>query len=185
MGVGGWARGLLQADAPAGAFARLVVRADVALVERLERGGARFSRRPRVTSGAASGLAAVQVVLMLGLACGGGYRAAARMVGAVGLVYVASEALGMLWPRERPFARTELDVAELVPHSAQRSFPSRHVASAVAMAAVGNRTHPRLGAAMRAVALLLGASRVAAGLHYPSDVLAGAVLGRLVGCLLR
>lgn len=157
----------------------------MALVEALNAAARDSVAGRRVTSGAASGLAAVQVVLMLGLACGGGYRAAARMVGAVGLVYVASEALGVLWPRERPFARKELEVAALVPHSAQRSFPSRHVASAVAMAAVGNRTHPRLGAAMQAVALLLGASRVAAGLHYPSDVLAGAVLGRLVGCLLR
>jgi membrane-associated phospholipid phosphatase len=72
-----------------------------------------------------------------------------------------------------------------VAHTAERSFPSRHVASGLAMAAIGRDAHPKLGAAMAAVAWLLGLSRVAAGLHYPSDVLAGAALGRALGYLLQ
>ena len=70
-------------------------------------------------------------------------------------------------------------------HSAGRSFPSRHVASGLAMAWVAGRAHRRLGLAMAGVAWLLGLSRVAAGLHYPSDVLSGALLGSVVGRLLR
>jgi membrane-associated phospholipid phosphatase len=54
----------------------------------------------------------------------------------------------------------------------------------LAMAAIGGREHPGLGRTMTIVAWLLGASRVAAGLHYPSDVLAGALLGRVAGYLL-
>ena len=53
------------------------------------------------------------------------------------------------------------------------------------MAAIGRRAHPHLGLAMTSVAWLLGLSRVATGLHYPSDVLAGALLGSIIGRLLR
>ena len=49
------------------------------------------------------------------------------------------------------------------------------------MAVIGGRAHPRLGLAMAAVAWVLGLSRMAAGLHYPSDVLAGAMVGSAVG----
>jgi undecaprenyl-diphosphatase len=101
------------------------------------------------------------------------------MLLAVGIVYVACEGLGRLWPRERPFARLD-GVCGLVPHAAGRSFPSRHVASGLAMAAIGGQAHPLLGHAMAGVAWLLGLSRVMAGVHYPSDVLCGALLARLV-----
>jgi membrane-associated phospholipid phosphatase len=73
------------------------------------------------------------------------------------------------------------DVSRLARHDAGRSFPSRHVASGLAMASIGGREHRRLGLLMTTVAWLLGLSRVAAGLHYPSDVLAGGVLGWLTG----
>jgi undecaprenyl-diphosphatase len=53
------------------------------------------------------------------------------------------------------------------------------------MASIGGRTHPVLGLTMSVVAWLLGLSRVATGLHYPSDVLAGALLGGVIGRLLR
>ena len=137
-----------------------------------------------LTSRSATGLAGVEVLLMGVLALGGRRRSAARMLAAVALVYLASEGLGALWPRQRPFARLSR-VQALVAHTSERSFPSRHVASGLAMAAIGGAAHPRLGLAMAAVAWMLGTSRVAAGLHYPSDVLAGAALGQAVGRLLR
>jgi len=143
----------------------------------------RTSRRlRRLTSRTATALAGVEVVLMGGLALGGRRSSAARMLAAVALVYLASEGLGVLWPRRRPFTQL-VDVEALVPHAGERSFPSRHVASGLAMAAIGGRAHPRLGLAMATVAWALGLSRVAAGLHYPSDVLAGAALGRAIGQL--
>ena len=137
-----------------------------------------------LTSRSATGLAGVEVVLMATLALGGRRGSLARMLAAVAAVYLASDALGTLWPRQRPFTRLS-DVEALVPHAGGRSFPSRHVASGLAMAAIGGGAHPRLGLCMCAVAWTLGVSRVAAGLHYPSDVLAGAVLGRIIGQLVR
>jgi membrane-associated phospholipid phosphatase len=137
-----------------------------------------------LTIGAATGLAWVEVLLMAGLALGGRTSSVVRMLAAVALVYLASEALGGRWPRRRPFAELA-QVEALVAHTAERSFPSRHVASGLAMAVIGGRAHPRLGRAMTAVAWGLGLSRVAAGLHYPSDVLAGALIGIVLGRLLR
>jgi undecaprenyl-diphosphatase len=158
--------------------------ADDTIAARLN-AAARASRTARtLTSRSATGLAGVEVLLMGGLALGGRRDSAARMLAAVALVYLASEALGALWPRRRPFARLG-QVAALVSHAGERSFPSRHVASGLAMAAIGASDHPRLGLAMAVVACGLGVSRVAAGLHYPSDVLAGAALGCAIGQLLR
>jgi membrane-associated phospholipid phosphatase len=129
---------------------------------------------------AARWLAGAEVVIMFGLAASGGRQTALRMLLAVGTVYGAAELLGLGWRRERPF-QSDGDVEGLLEHGAGRSFPSRHVASGLAMAVIGAVDHPRIGQAMAGLAWLLGVSRVAAGLHYPSDVLAGAVLGMLVG----
>ena len=128
----------------------------------------------------ATRLAVVEGGLMLLLGAVGRRRSAVRMLTAVLGVYVASEVLGTLWPRERPFEK-HADVADLARHQGGRSFPSRHVASGLAMAAVGAQEHPRLGVLMAGVASLLGLSRVAAGLHYPSDVLGGAAIGAVIG----
>ncbi|MGI9148858.1 MAG: phosphatase PAP2 family protein [Chloroflexota bacterium] len=156
-----------------------------ALVATALNAGARSSSFCRaVAVGSASGLATIEVLLMTALGIAGRRRSAGRMLVAVGLVYVGSEALGRVWRRDRPFARLA-EIEALVPHSAERSFPSRHVGSGLAMAAIGRRAHPFLGRAMSGVACGLGLSRVAAGLHYPSDVLAGALLGSLIGRLLR
>jgi membrane-associated phospholipid phosphatase len=162
-------RRLLAADDACVAALNTTVRASPALA--------------RLTARGATGLAGVEVALMGVLALGGGLRSAARMLAAVALVYLASEVLGAVWPRQRPFARLST-IEALVSHAGGRSFPSRHVASGLAMAAIGGGAHPRLGLGMAAVAWLLGVSRVAAGLHYPSDVLAGAALGSALGQLL-
>jgi membrane-associated phospholipid phosphatase len=143
-----------------------------------------WTRRHRqveqLARGAAGGLASAEVALMLSLVPFGQWRATLRMLCAVSSIYVASEMVGLVLRRQRPFA-THDEVEELLAHRAGRSFPSRHVASAIAMARIGRSVHPRLGWAMAAIAWLLGLSRTAAGLHYPSDVLAGAILGSVMG----
>ena len=125
---------------------------------------------------AAGWLAGAEVLLMGKLVLRGHWRTALRMLFAVAGIYVISELLGLLLARRRPFAE-DAEVEELLSHHPARSFPSRHVASAVAMALLARTSDVGVARAMATCAALLGASRVAAGLHYPSDVGAGAILG--------
>ena len=60
------------------------------------------------------------------------------------------------------------------------SFPSGHTLPAVAFSMVACGHYPALAAILIPFALLTAVSRVVLGLHYPSDVLAGAVLGALI-----
>jgi undecaprenyl-diphosphatase len=165
--------------------ARRLITADAFLVSSLNRIVRRSATLRALASILAVRLSTVEIVLMGALVVGGRPRAAIRMLLAVALVYLASEALGAAWRRERPFAQLASEIEPLTSHASGRSFPSRHVASGLAMASVGHAAHPRLGRTMTIVAWLLGFSRVAAGLHYPSDVLAGAVVGLWIGRLLR
>jgi membrane-associated phospholipid phosphatase len=144
----------------------------------------RWSHGRTVTEVLARRLASVEVALMVWLMARGRHRSGIHMLIGVAVIYALSEALGTLWRRQRPFARLP-QVEGLVEHGGGRSFPSRHVASAVAMATIGMRAQPRLGRLMLLVGSVLGLSRVAAGLHYPSDVVAGVALGRVIGQILR
>jgi undecaprenyl-diphosphatase len=60
------------------------------------------------------------------------------------------------------------------------SFPSGHTLHAVAFSLVACSYYPSLIIILLPFTLLTAASRVVLGLHYPSDVLAGAALGALV-----
>lgn len=57
------------------------------------------------------------------------------------------------------------------------SFPSGHTLHAVAFTLVALRHYPSLTLVLVSFTLLTAASRVVLGLHYPSDVLAGAAIG--------
>lgn len=113
-----------------------------------------------------------------------GRLAAERALLGVGISYVAVEGLGWLLPRARPFSQSS-DALQLVGHTAHRSFPSRHVASAFAMSLAVSDSSAKLALGFAAIGASLGAVRVAAGVHYPSDALAGAVLGTLIGKIVR
>lgn len=61
------------------------------------------------------------------------------------------------------------------------SLPSGHSAGSFAAAAFVGTLYRRWTAPALTLALLVGLSRVALGVHYPSDVLIGALLGATVG----
>lgn len=63
------------------------------------------------------------------------------------------------------------------------SFPSGHTMTAFAAATAYCEIAPFLLPVLLPAALLIGVSRVFLGLHYPTDVLAGALLGSGLGLL--
>ncbi|MBY0271304.1 MAG: phosphatase PAP2 family protein [Burkholderiales bacterium] len=63
------------------------------------------------------------------------------------------------------------------------SFPSGHTLHAVAFTLVTLAYYPALGWLLAPFTLLIALSRVVLGLHYPSDVLVGALLGAAIAAL--
>lgn len=92
--------------------------------------------------------------------------------------------LYLLWQRPRPFVTYAASVVQLAGHTTASSFPSAHTYLSFAIATtVILCGHKKLGVLMLIVALLIGISRIAAGLHYPSDVLGGVAIGIFSGTL--
>jgi undecaprenyl-diphosphatase len=148
---------------------------------RLDQGAALLARH----------LAKLHILLLVLLILGGPGRAGRRRretalrialalpvtIGAVGVV-------GRLADRQRPFASVAGSTA-LVEHAPGRSFPSRHSACAAAMTTVALPSAPGVGVLMALGTLGLAVSRVYAGLHYPSDVLGGWLIGAGIGIIAR
>jgi undecaprenyl-diphosphatase len=80
-----------------------------------------------------------------------------------------------------PLADPSLHPLVALPNSS--SFPSGHAAAAFAFAVALSLLAPRLRWLYLAVATLVAVSRVWLGVHYPSDVLAGALVGGACGWL--
>lgn len=124
------------------------------------------------------------IVLSLAMLC---YKPTRR----AGMLSILAMLLGLLCTnvvlkhlvsRPRPW----LDVAGLVPLVSEpdpNSFPSGHTCAAFAAALAWWRALPKRW--MKAVGILMavcmGLSRLYVGVHYPSDVLAGAVIGAFCG----
>jgi membrane-associated phospholipid phosphatase len=104
---------------------------------------------------------------------------------AVGVAGLAVQAGKLLVGRPRP--RMELPVWEYFGptlSSDLHSFPSGHAATSFAVAAVLAAAWPRAGWVFYLLAVMVGVGRVLSASHHLSDVLAGALLGLLVGWLL-
>jgi len=117
--------------------------------------------------------------LMAALALLGGARGAqaALHLAATGLVALALYRGLKRWTRRpRPFRRHAGIVAH-VPPLDEFSFPSGHTLHAVSFSLVALAYYPALLGLLLPFTLLVAASRVVLGLHYPSDVLAASAIG--------
>lgn len=103
-----------------------------------------------------------------------GYKSAVAIVLAMSI----STGLKYTIQRERPYSRHPLEIIAR-DHSSTYSFPSGHTTAAFASATSLSLTYKKwyVTAPAFAYAGLMGYSRMRLGVHYPSDVLAGALLG--------
>lgn len=147
----------------------------------------RFGARPRVlalfatVSRLGDGIAWYLLMLALPLYDGGvGLQASLHLavVGAAALMLYRG--LKHYTRRPRPYARHRVITAHIAPLD-EFSFPSGHTLHAVTFTLVAVHYFPPLGWLLWPFAVLIGASRVVLGLHYPSDVLAAALIACALG----
>ena len=108
-------------------------------------------------------------------ACAGGLSAAA-----VGLL--ANQLISHVWDRARPYD-AHAGVVPLLTPSGDPSFPSDHATAAFSIAFGVFFVSRRAGSFFLAFAGLVAVSRVLAGMHYPSDVLASLAVSIAAGYL--
>ena len=109
--------------------------------------------------------------------------AAWRVVLAVLLAWlVADVTLKPLFHRERPF-RASTTLTVVGPPPRDHSMPSGHAATAAAGAFALAAMWPQARAAAWTLAALVAVSRLYLGVHYPTDVLAGFIIGLLIAWL--
>lgn len=82
---------------------------------------------------------------------------------------------------KRPFE--ELNFDSLLPHSVGRACPSRHASSSVIIAIAVYYVYPTLGIVAGLLSILICCTRVLTGVHYPRDVIWGAIIGVVFGFL--
>ncbi len=112
-------------------------------------------------------------------------RAAVAATAAAGLALLIAQPIADAVDRARPFVAHPSQAHLLVDRSTDPSFPSDHATGAFAIAVAIWLYDRAIGAAFLALAVGIGFARVYVGVHYPGDVLGGALLGTLVVLLLR
>ena len=105
-------------------------------------------------------------------------RAGLRGVAAIGFASFAASGVGKrLFPRRRPAAELLPVYRRMTKRPTSSSFPSGHSASAFAFASAAAMEHPGTAAVVFPLAAAVGYSRVHTGVHWPTDVAAGAAIG--------
>ena len=133
---------------------------------------------------------ASEIVFLVALITAFAFSAAARraVVAAglsAGLALAITQIISRLVDRPRPFVSHPNSVHLFAHHAADPSFPSDHATAAFAIAVALLLHSRRWGLIALAAATILATTRVAMGIHYPTDVLAGAAIGTLAAMALH
>ncbi len=94
------------------------------------------------------------------------------------------ELIRLFYDRPRPFEVLS-GVNQLIFRDGGASFPSGHTAFYFALAAAFSFYYPKTGILFFLAAIFMSIGRVAVGVHWPSDILGGALVGILTPFILR
>ncbi|HEY8017929.1 MAG TPA: phosphatase PAP2 family protein [Actinomycetota bacterium] len=120
------------------------------------------------------------------LALTGRRRAAANAIAAAGVAWLAGQGLKKVANRPRPYEADADGTRLLIGPPKATSWPSSHPAVLTAFTRVAARDlalGPVSRTGLAGLDLSVAASRVYVGVHYPSDVVSGLLIGRAIGRL--
>lgn len=102
---------------------------------------------------------------------------------AAGLIarFLFTSPIRYFFPRDRPFLT--LDIHQLITVHAS-SFPSGHASFLFGFSTIVFAYNKKLGIAAFSASTLVCIARIAAGIHYPSDIVAGMFVGLIAGVIL-
>jgi membrane-associated phospholipid phosphatase len=121
------------------------------------------------------------------LAAAGRRRAAARGITAASVAWIAGQGLKRLFLRPRPYEADLQGLTLRIGRPNGTSWPSSHPAVLLAFVTVAAReldAGAGVGTALDLLAGAVGLSRVYVGVHFPSDVAGGLLLGKSVAAAL-
>jgi undecaprenyl-diphosphatase len=101
-----------------------------------------------------------------------------------GLALLVAHVISGIWDRPRPYIAHPAQAHLFIAPSGDPSFPSDHATAAFAIAVSLLLRSRRIGYLALGMAVVLAVARVAVGVHYPSDVVAGALIGTAAALLL-
>jgi undecaprenyl-diphosphatase len=110
-------------------------------------------------------------------------RIASAAVVAVFVALAAGFAVGHVYSDSRPFV-SDPGTRLLISHAADNGFPSDHAVVSFAVAGALFSWRWTAGLAVAIGALLIGIARIFVGVHWPLDIVAGAVIGILAGAVI-
>lgn len=93
------------------------------------------------------------------------------------------ELIRFLWERPRPFIENHVNL--IINHINSSSFPSGHAAFFFALSTVVYFYNKKTGTLFFIASFLISISRVFCGIHWPSDIIAGALIGIFSGWLVN
>lgn len=107
---------------------------------------------------------------------------ASALISAIISRFIIGFLIRFLWFRQRPFV-AENFIPLINQNPAEASFPSGHALFYFAVSTVIYLYNKKAGILFYIASILIVISRVFAGIHWPSDILTGALIGVLIGWL--
>jgi len=97
--------------------------------------------------------------------------------------FIVVEIIRFIWDRPRPFITNPVNL--LISHSPSSSFPSGHAAFFFALSTLIYFYNKKTGILFLIASFLISISRVFCGIHWPFDILAGALVGILSALIIK